>query len=244
MISNVVAKNIITYFILTDDDYDVYKLLEEFNISKNFFDACAKTVKYKDIELYNKYLLKIKKIKINKYYLILDMCKDLAIGIENGIFMDGTPFDMLEFFKRLPFIGEEGKVDFKICQDVNLAIIESNLLFGKIDRFTEMADLDSNKIIINFVRENCLYRSKNVKELDLRVNYHDIRFYKQVIDKNGNIVIIDNELTNDIIYKAINYIKNNKLPLIIPVFELVLEKYFIGEINLEEIKPYKLIKTK
>ena len=237
------AKRIIKTYALSDKYSDFYEYLEKMGISKIYFNACLKVMKEKDNYLYQQCLLKIKKSKANTYYQNISRCRDLALGIKTGIFTDGTNFDMLEFYKRLPFADEIGRRDFADCCEVNPLIIDSKLIFGRIDKFTEIADPVSNKIIMDFVRIKRISRIRMMKEVDLKYKYQSItRFCKKVIDSNGNEFIIDKELTTSDIDKVINYMKVNNLLFLEPIFILVLERYFIGEIKLDEGKHHKLVR--
>ena len=245
MIGTEYAKGIIKTYVLADKYSDFYEYLKEKGISKIYFNACLKVMKEKDNYLYQQCLLKIKKSKITNYYQNLSRCRDLAKGIKTGIFTDGTNFDMLEFYKRLPFVGEIGRRDFLDCCEVNPLIIDSNLILGRIDKFTEVADPDSNKIIMDFVRFKRISRIRIMKEEKLRNKYQSItKFRKKVIDSNGKEFIIDKELTTSDIDKVIEYIKVNNLFFLEPVFILVLERYFIGEIKLGEKSSYKLVRNR
>ena len=245
MISIEDAKRIIKTYALSDKYSDFYEYLAKMNISELYFNACLKVMKEKDNYLYQQCLSKIKKSKTNIYYQNISRCRDLAIGIKTGNFIDGTNFDMLEFYKRLPFVGEIGRRDFDDCCEVNPLIIDSKFIFGRIDKFTEIVDPDSNKIIMNFVRCKRISRIRLMKEEELRNRYQNItRFRKEVIDSNGNEFTIDRELTTNDIDKVINYMKENNLIFLEQVFTLILERYFIGEIKLDKEKQHKVVRNR
>lgn len=245
MIGKEYAKSVIKNYTYSNEYSNIYDFFEATKITKVCFNTCLKVIKEENTYLYQQCLLKIKKSKIDNYYRCLDKCRDLAKGIQTGFFSDDTPFDMLEFYKRLPFASELGRRDFSDCREVNPAIMDSKFIFGRIDKFTEIADTIINKIIMDFVRYKKISRIRIIKEEDLRNKYQGItRFYKRANDSKGNELIIDRELTIDTIDKVINYMKVNNLLFLEPIFILVLERYFIGEIKLGEEKPHKLVRNK
>lgn len=243
MIGKEYAKKIIKDYTYSNEYSNIYEFFEKAKVTKICFNACLNVIKDEKPELYNKCLEKMKKAKVDNYYKCLEKCIDLARGIKTGFFSDGTPFDMLEFYNRLPFTGEKGRIDFLYCRETNPLIIESKTIFGRIDKFTEIAEPIINKIIMDFARARRITRIRVVDELWLMDKYKDItRFYKKVIDSKGNEFIIDKELTTEDINKVINYMKENDLLFLEPIFILVLERYFTGEIKLDENKSHKLTK--
>lgn len=244
MIGKEYAKGVIKKYTYSNEYSNIYEFCKIMHISINGFNACLKVMKEKDNYLYQQCLSKIKKSKTNIYYQNISRCRDLAVGIKTGNFIDGTNFDMLEFYKRLPFVGEIGRRDFADCCEVNPLIIDSKFIFGRIDKFTEIVDPDSNIIIMDFVRYKRISRIRLMKEEELRNKYQSItRFHKRVIDSSGYEFTIDRELTTNDIDKVINYMKENNLIFLEQVFTLILERYFIGEIKLDKEKTHKLVRN-
>lgn len=243
MIGKEYAKGVIKKYTYSSEHSNIYEFCKIMHISINGFNACLNVIKVEDNYLYNKCLVKLKQAGVDNYYKYLEKCRDLARGIQTGFFGDGIQFDMLEFYHRLPFTGEKGRIDFLYCRKTNPAIEDSKYIFGRIEKFTEIADPDANKIIMDFIKSKRITKIRIVDELWLMDKYKDItRFYKKVIDSNGNEFIIDRQLTVNDIDKVIEYMKRNNLLFLEPVFIIVLERYFIGEINLDEDKPHKLVR--
>lgn len=243
MIGKEYAKGIIKNYTYYNEYSNIYEFCKVMNITKIGFKACLNVIKEENPYLYEKCLAKLKKARSDNYYRYLEKCRDLARGIQTGFFGDSTEFGMLEFYNRLPFVGEKGRIDFLYCREANPNIIENKYIFGRIDRFTEVADPLINKIIMDFARAKKITRIRIIKEDELKNNYKNItRFCKKVIDSNGNEFIIDRDLTSNDIANVIEYMKRNNLIFLEPVFIIILERYFIGEIKLDESKTHKLAK--
>ena len=243
MIGKDYAKGIIKKYTYSNEYNNIYEFCKIMHISINGFNACLNVIKEEKTYLYEKCLAKLKQDGTDNYYKYLEKCRDLARGIKTSFFSDGTPFDMLEFYQRLPFTGEKGRIDFLYCRRTNPSIEDSKYIFGRIEKFTEIADPIVNKIIMDFVKPKKITKIRIVDEGWLIDKYKDItRFYKKAIDSNGNEFIIDRELTSSDIANVIEYMKKNNLIFLEPVFIIILERYFIGEIKLEESKTHKLAK--
>lgn len=243
MIGKDYAKGIVKEYTYSNEYSNIYEFCKIKHINTKGFNACLNVIKEEKPYLYEKCLAKLKQSGVDNYYKYLEKCRDLARGIKTGFFSDSTPFDMLEFYNRLPFTGEKGRIDFLYCRKTNPCIEDSKYIFGRIEKFTEIADPSVNEIIMSFIKPKRITKIRIVDELWLMDKYKDItRFYKKVIDSKGNEFIIDKELTTEVINKVINYMKENKLLFLEPVFILVLERYFIGEIKLDKNKSHKLTK--
>ena len=97
------AKFVISNYISSSDSYKENDFLDELGIDKETFNYCIETIEELDIDLYNKYLEK--KETNNKIRCVRnsETISDLANGIRTGLLSDGTPFELLEFIKRVPF---------------------------------------------------------------------------------------------------------------------------------------------
>ena len=245
MISIENAKGTIKKYTYSNEYSNIYDFFDAAKVSKIYFNACLNVVKEKDLQLYNKCLAKMKKSRVDNYYKYLEICRDLARGIQTGFFSDNTPFDMLNFYNKLPFSGEKGRHDFIYCIEANPFIVDSKTIFGRINKFTEVADPVINKIIMDFATLKKITRIRIVDEIWLKNKYKGItRFYKKVTESNGNEFIIDRELTLEDIDKVIQYMKKNNFLFLEPIFIIILERYFMEEIKLEDSKSSGLIKKR
>jgi len=93
----------IGHYITSSESYKEREFLNELGIDKETFDFCVSTIEELNIELYKQYEDKKQQNAKIRYMHNVMTITTLAEGINNGILPDGTPFDMLEFLKRVPF---------------------------------------------------------------------------------------------------------------------------------------------
>lgn len=97
------AKFVISNYISSSESYKENEFLDELGIDKEVFNYCIETIEELDIDLYNKYLEKKETNNKVRYIRNYNTISDLANGIRTGLLSDGTPFELLEFIKRVPF---------------------------------------------------------------------------------------------------------------------------------------------
>lgn len=96
------AKFVINHYV-NSSSYNLNEFLLELGINKDIFKFCIDTIEELDVDLYQKYLVKRVRNKEVNYLHDMSTIRNLAIGISTGTLIDGTPFDLLEFIKRVPF---------------------------------------------------------------------------------------------------------------------------------------------
>lgn len=247
------AKSIIEYYLSSEYKQDSV-LFEELGIDQNTFDFCIETIKNLDVNLINQFNEKRKK---QKYFANIYTFKNIAFGIRTGKLFDGTPFDLLEFWKLVPFKYSKGiKKDFDEFKALNPEIFfRSDNFYGQIENFTKATMPDESKTILGYMKHNRIYSYRYVSEGQFRKLYSGISIIvnniygiptkidcpdeaiKKINDNQADTIVGRTTFTSDDANNVIEYMKLHKLPSLIEVFKLVQEKYVRGEINMtEELK--------
>ena len=97
------AKFIIDHYIQSSESYKEIEFLQELGLDKDTFNFCIQTIEELDVNLYKQFL---EKKEVNKKIRCIknaETITSLANGINKGVLTDGTPFDLLEFTKKIPF---------------------------------------------------------------------------------------------------------------------------------------------
>ena len=232
------AKKVITDFIQSDHSYNRIFFLKEEGIKEEDFEFCIKTIKKLDNNLFKKYEKKLEANRQQRYNISLDECKDIAEGIKTGYFLDGTPFEILEFWIRTPFKDNNCATEFNEYGKINPKIVRSLSYSGRMNNFTKYALPEEHKTIMEFIRKKHLLTATYTSELDIRYLYNGTRrFIKYGEDENGKRIITqDISITDEDLDYMIKYMRVNNLPFIFEVFKIVEKKYINGEIDIEELK--------
>ena len=186
------AKFVINHYIESNISYKETDFLSDLGIEKEVFNFCVLTIKELDLELYQKYLYKKEYNKRVRFVRNVEVIKDLANGINTGILKDCTPFDLLEFMRRIPFKKEK---------DFILKLIE----FMKRNTPKEF------DTIINYINKNKLYLESAWAPLDLDSIYSNVKVIRGVkITRYDNDVILDYLKVNDIPITYLTYLLARK----------------------------------
>lgn len=97
------ARFALSHYINSSESYKESEFLKELGLDKDTFDFCVQTIEELDVDLYSKYTEKRELNKKIRCVKNSETIANLAIGINTGLLSDGTPFDLLEFVKRIPF---------------------------------------------------------------------------------------------------------------------------------------------
>lgn len=197
-----VIKNYIDY----DRNYLKYEYLNKIGITEETFDYCVEIIRFLNPILYNELQEVTKKSNDRRMFNLDKTYLNLEFGILNGYLQDGTPFNLLEFYKRVPF-KNSGK-DFM------------NKTFDFLQRIYGPSS-STYKIIASYLYKN------NIRTISY-VSKEKILKTKYIV--NG--VQIDEKIVNDVFdcLDAYNY------PKISTVYRIVLNKYLNDEIDMVEVK--------
>ncbi len=97
------ARRVINAYIDDIDSYNHRKFFTSIDIDKEKFLFCLKTMEIFDPNLYKRYQEKKEINKKVRYIKSRETIEDLVVEIKTGSFKDGTPFDLLEFIRKVPF---------------------------------------------------------------------------------------------------------------------------------------------
>ena len=214
------AKSVISYYVESPDSYKGLLFISELNIDKSVFDKCVTIVRRLDKELYQKYIEKKEyddKTRNEKYAATII---DVANGIKTGVLADGTKFDILEFFKRIPFSPGNN-------------FVSKLLWFGKnylpSDVSESVADTIRYYIIQQGMNRQSYYRPVRI-EYFKRVKTQ-LRVQDELDEEKVHIV----EMTDEDYEIIFEYLRINNIPPINVTYKMVRDKYLNGEITKETV---------
>ncbi len=227
------AEKYVLEYINSDKSYLITDFLQSVGIkNEETFDVYVNTIKLLNYHLYQKYLQKKERNIQKRYFMIIYSLKTMARAIEDGHMPDGRPFDLLEFYKLEPFKncknfrGEMHEI-IKINPKVDKKIIGVRNA-RRIDLFTEAVLPNENKIIMEYIRQkNINLEYKYLTENDLKTQYLNIT--QSMTDENGETVML--EFTSLDLDNIIKFMSDNSLPIANPIFNIVKNKYFHGELD-------------
>lgn len=216
------AKFIINKYIEDESNYMFDNFLESVGINRTIFNYCTKVVEELDVDLYKKYEIVHKENIIRKYIEYKENLENIIIGIKTGKLIDGKNFDLVSFWKNIPFTDSKVAVeefkDFKTIEE-DLELRAPGYL-QKIRNFVKITIPAGLPTLNQFIFENKI--SVNIRKVDLE----KLNSYRSIV--NGK------EITKDDNNKIINYMINNNIPLIESAYVAVRNKYLNNELNLEE----------
>lgn len=216
------ARFVINMYIEDEKGYMFDEFLESIGINRKIFNYCIKVINELDVDLYRKYEKKHKENIIRKYMTYKEIFESIINGIKTGYLIDKTPFDLVEFWKNIPFINCEVAVEefreFKTI-DEELEIRAPGYL-QKIINFVKATTPEEQPTIRQFIAENKL--GKNIE----RISLEKLNEYKSIVN--------DKEITEEDNKKIINYMTNNDIPLIKNAYVAVRTKYINDELDLNK----------
>lgn len=237
------AKKVIEAFIEDDKSYNINAFFNRMGITKEEFNFCVEAIKILDLGLFNLYEEKLKNEDVKKYYANIEAFRNIAHGIKTGYLLDGRVYDILDFWRLVPFIiphNEEHKtkLEFDNYKKINPKIYYSCKFLTKIDYFTRATSLEDNKVIMKYVHDNKLYDYNYFWDGTIRKAHIGMTIsYKTVNPKNKkDITVRQKTLTEEDLNNILEYIKVNELPNIMQVFKIVLKRYVFDELDLTQVK--------
>ncbi len=195
------AEYVIKAFLADDKSCFKNRFIKSLGINQETFEYCEKLVHFLNPVLYKEYQECVSENNKKRAYEMDMTIKDLAKGINTGYLEDGTEFNILEFYKRVPFKRYEGKFVYTLNDFIKRNIGNENGVYSTIN---------------GYLKENNITRMTSVSEEKL--NESSIT-YKGV------------KLTPEIIHNVFRYMKVNRLPEVKAVYRIVLSMYFNNEID-------------
>lgn len=189
------------------------EFLKEHYLTEDQLSYYAEVIDELDVELSKKYQEKANILSKEKNKELIKTYNDLAVGIKTNILPDGTPFNILEFLKRVPFIDREdvslrttGKF---YAQTLKYLRENPELDYGTITTYIRMQRLN-DKSAFRPISKETIYSSK-------------IRLQNKYLNNEDKTNIID-------------YIELSNLPLVYKVYSVVKKMYISGEITQKDIE--------
>ena len=146
--SDLYATFIVNEYIKDESSYLIDNWLKKYNISIDDFNYFVSIVKHKNKDLYNKFVVKKNKNTIIKVTYDKNMFDDLAYAIQNGEFVYGNKFDLLEFIKYLP-------------------LKNSKYFIEELIAFLNSHNLNAKKVILDYITKNHLDDKDGFKPIDI-----------------------------------------------------------------------------
>jgi hypothetical protein len=151
---------------------------------------------------------------------------NIICGIKNGVMLDGTNFDAVEFYKLLPF---DNQVTAKeILND-----------FGAKQRSDFLTRFRS--LLTTVVPEHCDEIIKYM--VDNNITTTALRPFSTSLIYRTNYILEGRELTTEDKDVILSYIDENNMPKVEGAFDAVRKKLLNGEITKDDVKSKKYVPT-
>lgn len=195
------AEYVIKTYLTDDKSYLKNNFLENLGINYEIFQYCEELIQFLNPVLYKQYQECVSENNKKRACAIGMTIRDLARGINTGYLDDGTEFDILEFYKRVPFKKYEAKFVCTLKNFIWQNIGNENGIYSTIN---------------NYLYQNNIAKMIPASETEL---------IKTSISYKGV------ELTPEIIHNVFRYMKVNGLPKVMRVYRIVLSKYVNNELD-------------
>jgi len=195
------AEYVIKTYLTDDKSYLKNNFLGNLGINYEIFQYCEELIQFLNPVLYKQYQECVSENNKKRAWAIGMTIRNLARGINTGYLDDGTEFDILEFYKRVPFKEYEAKFVCTLEDFILRNIGNENGIYSTIN--------------------NYLYQNNITKMIPAS----ETKLSETSISYNGV------ELTPEIIHNVFRYMKVNGLPEVIGVYRIVLSKYVNNEID-------------
>lgn len=200
------AKYVIEAFISDDRNYQRGRFFRITRINRKIFDYCVELIKFLNPNLYQEYLEAQKQSQENKINNMKSNIYMLAMAIETGHFPDGSKYDILDFFRFVPFI-ESG---FNFARDLKEFMLSCDDLdegvYETITRYIE----ENNILGMKFATEKNILKDKTIFDNDPRV-------------------------TPKVVHNCYRYMFAMGVPKIEAAFRIVLKRYLNKEISFGDL---------
>lgn len=195
------AEYVIKTYLTDDKSYLKNSFLKSLGIDSETFQYCEKLIQFLNPLLYKQYQECISENNKKRAFAIGMTIRSLAYGINTGYLKDGTEFNLLEFYKRVPF---------KECEAKFVSSLK-DFIWRNIGNETGIYTT-----ISSYLKKNNISKMTPINETEL--------VETKMICKG--IVI-----TPEIVHNIFRYMKVNKLPKVMSVYSILITKYVNNEID-------------
>lgn len=201
------AEYVIKAFINDDRNFQRNRFFRITRTTRKIFEYSVEVVKFLNPQLYQEYLESKSDSEIKKKLHMQNNINKVALGIQTGHLIDGSKFDILDFYRFIPL--RESCLNF--VHDLKKFMRECDALVdGAYDT------------ISNYMKENGIEEIIFVTERYIASN---ISFYSN-----------DERVTPKVIHNCFRYMYAFGLPKIEAVFKIVLNRYLNHEIDFSNLK--------
>lgn len=195
------AEYVIKTYLTDDKSYLKNNFLGNLGINYEIFQYCEELIQFLNPVLHKQYQECVSENNKKRAWAIGMTIRNLVRGINTGYLDDGTEFDILEFYKRVPFKEYEAKFVCTLKDFIWRNIGNENGIYSTIN---------------NYLYQNNITKMIPASETEL---IETSISYKGV------------ELTPKIIHNVFRYMKVNELPEVMGVYRIVLSKYINNELD-------------
>lgn len=196
------AEYVIKAFLEDDKSCFKNRFIKSLGINQETFEYCEELVHFLNPVLYKEYQECVSENNKKRTYKMAMTIKNLAKGINTGYLEDGTEFNILEFYKRVPFKRYEGKFVYTLNDFIKRNMGNEKGIYSTIN---------------GYLKDNNITRMSSVSEEKLN---------------ESNTTFKGVKLTPEIIHNVFRYMKVNRLPEVKAVYRIVLNMYINNEIDL------------
>lgn len=199
------AEYVVTAFINDDRNFQKGRFYRLTKTNRKIFEYCVEVIKFLNPSLYQKYLDSLADGEERKIKNARDNINLIVEGIRTGHLSDGSLYDILDFYRFIPF--RESGFDF--VHDIKEFMRTSDgLVDGAYETITKYMK-DNEITVMIFVTENYVLKNKHLY--------------------GGDIV------TPKIAHNCFRYMFATGLPKVEAAFKIVLKRYLNKEIDFAEL---------
>jgi len=235
------AEYIINSYISMDNSYISNFFYHDMDIDDAIFNYCVKIIKVTNPVLYYKYEeKKIENIK-KRFNDRVNSLKEIANGIKTGKLSDGSSFDILQFWKLVPFKYFHGLQmelhEYNKYVDSRFPLVPDSSFYRNIRNLINLTLPEEKETILGYMNKNGTYRFSYISINEVIKEQKNTTSLKKVFP-NGDAIEID--FDKDDIIQIFNYMNYHKLPHLAQVYSELRERYLNGEdLSVPEVKKYE-----
>lgn len=203
------------YIMYSESPY-IQDFLKSVNLKQYQFDRFAMIVMALNEDLYEELIRKEQCNQTLRRLEVMQKVENIKNGVNNGSIRGNEPYDVVEFYKNIPFYDRDSSAE--IMEDFDIK--KGATVDLRFKSLFEKLEPSYSKSIQYYMTENKLHFGFNEPMLTEK----EIRDTKYI--SNG-VALTDEDKEN-----MINYMKSNHIPFLIRAFNAVKEKYLTTGLDL------------
>lgn len=235
------AEYIINAYITMDNSYISNFFYRDMNIDEDIFNYCIKIIKVVNPVLYHKFEdKKLENIR-KRFDDRVKSLKEIAKGIRTGELSDGTTFDILQFWKLVPFKYFHGLQmelhEYHKNITSRIPLTPDSSFYSNIRNFITPTLWDEKDVVLGYMRENNIKSFKYIT-LDEVIKIQRGTISQKKVLPNGETIEVEFDI--DDIIKIFKYMGYYNLPSLAQVYSILKERYLNGQdLSVPEFKEQK-----